>query len=223
MTAGTELIIHTDGAARGNPGPAAYAYTIAGADGGLIEGAGCLGTMTNNQAEYIALVKALEHARTLGAHHRLRILSDSELLVKQMNGQYQVKDAKLRNYYEKAAELRDEFSQVTIRHIPRAQNSEADRLCNEALDGRRRSSNRDEPASKAPPVHAPSAPALAAPATLSPARDPKIRARVLECLTHAAGIWARGNASDPPPEAVLDEIWGILADRGAGVGECSGG
>ena len=80
------LTIHTDGASRGNPGEAAYAYVIARDGAPPIEEAGRLGLMTNNQAEYTALVKALEHAAELGTHHRLLIHSDSELMVKQMRG-----------------------------------------------------------------------------------------------------------------------------------------
>src|SRR5258708_268461 len=94
------LTIHTDGAARGNPGPAAFAYTIASDGVTIMEDAGKLGRMTNNQAEYIALVRALERAGQMGANHPLLILSDSELMVKQMNGDYRVNDGALRGYYD---------------------------------------------------------------------------------------------------------------------------
>jgi ribonuclease HI len=107
MSTSPLLSIHTDGASRGNPGKAAYAYVIQPEHGDLIEEAGCLGTMTNNQAEYTALVRALEHALELGAHHRLAIHSDSELLVKQMNGEYRVKNEDLRDLFEEAQKLRD--------------------------------------------------------------------------------------------------------------------
>src|SRR4051812_42348549 len=83
MPESVALTIHTDGAARGNPGPAAFAFVIAREGAPPIEDAGCLGTMTNNQAEYTALVRALEGALQLGPHHRLLIHSDSELMVKQ--------------------------------------------------------------------------------------------------------------------------------------------
>jgi ribonuclease HI len=213
MSSGSQLIIHTDGAARGNPGPAAFAYTIANSNGEVLEAAGCLGNMTNNQAEYIALVKALENALELGADHRLRIHSDSELLVKQMNGEYRVKDAKLQGYYQQAVDLVRHFPDVTIRHVRRAENSHADRLCNEALDGEPRWANGGKHVIAAP---APLSSADASPgktATTKPqvARDTKMRAQVLDCLKHAAGMWARGNAADPPPEAVLDDIWNLLA------------
>ncbi|HTU91534.1 MAG TPA: ribonuclease HI family protein [Gemmataceae bacterium] len=134
----TVLTIHTDGASRGNPGDAAYAYVISRDDQPPIEEADCLGQMTNNQAEYIALVRALEHALELGPHHRLIIHSDSELMVKQMNGEYRVKNEELRGLYEQACTLRRRFEgPVTIRHVRREQNKRADQLCNEALDGKR--------------------------------------------------------------------------------------
>jgi ribonuclease HI len=132
------LTIHTDGASRGNPGAAAFAYVIERDGADPIEEAGCLGQMTNNQAEYTALVKALEHALELGAGNRLLIHSDSELLVKQMNGEYRVKNEELRDLYEQARNLVRRFSgSVTIRHVRRGQNSRADALGNEALDGLR--------------------------------------------------------------------------------------
>src|SRR5271166_5152571 len=96
------LSIHTDGASRGNPGDAAFAYTIARDGLPTIEEAGCLGRVTNNQAEYTALVRALEHALRLGPDNRLLIHSDSELMVKQMRGEYKVKNEDLRDLYEQA-------------------------------------------------------------------------------------------------------------------------
>jgi ribonuclease HI len=132
------LNIHTDGASRGNPGAAAFAYVIERDGAELIEEAGCLGRMTNNQAEYTALVKALEHALELGAANRLLVHSDSELLVKQMRGEYRVKNEDLRDLYEAAQDLVRRFrGPVTFRHVRRGDNSRADALCNEALDGLR--------------------------------------------------------------------------------------
>src|SRR5438128_195479 len=128
------LTINIDGAARGNPGPAACAYVMTREGHLLSEAAHCLGTATNNFAEYTALVRALEQAAELGAEHLL-IRSDSELLVKQMNGVYRVKDARLKVLYNQANRLREQFADVSIVHVPRAENSDADRLCNEALDG----------------------------------------------------------------------------------------
>src|SRR6185437_14481985 len=132
------LTIHTDGASRGNPGAAAFAYVIARDGQPPLEEADCLGSMTNNQAEYTALVRALEHALELGPEHRVIVHSDSELMVKQMSGQYSVKNADLRPLYEEARDLAHAFrGGVEFRHVRRALNSRADALCNEALDGKR--------------------------------------------------------------------------------------
>lgn len=135
----TELLtIHTDGAARGNPGPAAYSYTIRHEGHDDVEEAGLLGETTNNQAEYTALVKALEHALELGTHFRVVVHSDSELMVKQLNGEYRVKNEDLRPLYEDALDLRKQFTGgVRFVHVRRAQNQRADELCNEVLDGKR--------------------------------------------------------------------------------------
>src|SRR6516165_4714744 len=94
------LTIHTDGASRGNPGKAAFAYIIERHGGDLIEEAGCLGELTNNQAEYEALVRALHHALELGTGHSIQLNSDSELLIKQMKGEYRVKNHDLLPLYE---------------------------------------------------------------------------------------------------------------------------
>src|ERR1700730_5607079 len=131
------LPIHTDGAARGNPGPAAFAYVIARDGAPPIEECGCLGRMTNNQAEYTALVRGLEHAARLGTAQQVQVFSDSELMVKQMRGEYRVKNEELRDLYEQARELAGLFPPVLFQHVRREQNSRADALCNEALDGKR--------------------------------------------------------------------------------------
>src|SRR5205807_321514 len=103
--------IYTDGAARGNPGPAAFAYIIERDGEAAIEEKGVLGTRTNNVAEYVALVKALEHAARLGAR-RLDIYTDSDLMVNQMKGLYKVKNAGLKQYWEQADRLFREFEHV---------------------------------------------------------------------------------------------------------------
>jgi ribonuclease HI len=137
MDEATVLTIYTDGASRGNPGAAAFAYVINRNGQPVIEKADCLGQMTNNQAEYIALIRALEHALELGPQHRVLVHSDSELMVKQMNGEYRVKNEELRGLYEQACILRQRFEGlVTIRHVRREQNKRADELCNKALDGK---------------------------------------------------------------------------------------
>ena len=122
-------------AARGNPGPAAFGYVITPQGGEPIEEGGCLGRLTNNQAEYSALVRALEHAARLGTHHRLLVLSDSELMVKQMKGEYKVKNEDLRELYDRARQLARRFAGVTFQHVRREKNKRTDQLCNEALDG----------------------------------------------------------------------------------------
>jgi ribonuclease HI len=127
--------IFTDGGSRGNPGPAAYAYVIKRPGLPDIEEKCYLGHTTNNIAEYTGLVKALEHAVEIGGK-RLVINSDSELMVKQMNGQYRVKNEGLKPLYEQASQLRKQFDAVTIKHVYREQNSQADALCNEAMDDR---------------------------------------------------------------------------------------
>jgi len=134
-----QLLINTDGASRGNPGDAAFAYVIQRNGQPPIEEGGCLGQMTNNQAEYTALVRALEHALRLGPNHRVLIRSDSELMVRQMKGEYKVKNDDLRGLFSEARQLAGQFKGgVVYQHVRREQNKRADELCNEALDGRRR-------------------------------------------------------------------------------------
>jgi len=187
------LTIHTDGASRGNPGAAACAYVIARDGDPNIEAAECLGDMTNNQAEYTALVRALEHALELGAGHNVTIYSDSELMVKQMRGEYRVKDDGLRELNQKARTLAGRFQgTVSFQHVRRANNSRADALCNEALDGKRPARPR---AASNPPA------SQAAAAKLG------LREQALACLRQAATAWSAGTA---PPTA--EEVWGQLVE-----------
>jgi len=201
MSSADVLTIHTDGAARGNPGPAAFAYVIELPDGSVIEEAGKLGRMTNNQAEYIGLVRALEHALLLGTDCRLVIHSDSELMVKQMNGEYRVKNEDLRNLYEQARKLRRRFPSVVIRHVRRAQNSHADRLCNEALDGLR--SPQHEPAIRAELGKQPTA---KTPTASSNGDLPSLHSEAVACLRAAAVSWAQGDPNDPAPSEVWKQL-----------------
>jgi ribonuclease HI len=195
------LTIYTDGAARGNPGPAAFAYVIEQDGTPPLERKGTLGSATNNVAEYTALIRALEQAARLGGR-RLAINSDSELLVKQMNGEYQVKNPDLFTLYQEAKDLCRQFDAVTIRHIRREQNRRADRLCNEALDGQ---------AGPKPPSHSPKK--AAPPAAASP-RAQAAREEAVVCLQAAAAEWAKGNPDLPPPEQVWDQLWSILEEAG---------
>jgi ribonuclease HI len=128
-----DATIRIDGAARGNPGPAAFAYVISMEGKPDIEENGCLGTTTNNIAEYTALVRALERACIVGAK-RLVICSDSELLVKQMKGEYKVKNEGLKPLYQQARTLAARYEGVAFQHVFREQNKRADQLCNDALD-----------------------------------------------------------------------------------------
>jgi len=193
------LTIHIDGAARGNPGPAAFAYVITREGAPAVEGKGALGSTTNNKAEYTALVKALERAVELGAK-RLLIYSDSELLVKQMNGEYRVKNEELRALYARAKELCGRFDVVSFRHVGRGENARADRLCNEVLDSERgpQSFSGAPPGKQGP----------------GPSRESALREEAVTCLRAAAGVWARGDAHDPPPEDVWDQLWSIIEDHG---------
>ena len=126
--------LFTDGGARGNPGPAAAAYVLEAEDGTVLEARGeAIGTATNNVAEYRALVAGLKKAVELGVGE-LDVISDSELLVKQMNGEYRVKNAALRELSLEAARLARQLERVRYRAVRRAENELADRLVNEALD-----------------------------------------------------------------------------------------
>ena len=132
--AARQLILHTDGAARGNPGPAGAGVCIRDASGETIaEVVQYLGEATNNVAEYSALVAGLERARELGATDVL-VRSDSELLVRQMRGEYRVRNPGLRELATRAHELARAFDRVEYVHVRREQNREADRLANLAID-----------------------------------------------------------------------------------------
>ena len=130
--------IHIDGGARGNPGPAAAGVVSESADDGavLYEAGLYLDKTTNNVAEYSGLVAGLETAAKLDAGE-VDIYSDSELLVKQMNGDYRVRNAGLKPLFDEANKLWNRFAKVVIRHIPREQNQEADELANKAMNLKR--------------------------------------------------------------------------------------
>jgi len=129
-----KAVIFADGASRGNPGPAAIGATIKDKRGKLITFISQrIGRATNNQAEYRAIIAALEEAIRLGAK-QVDIKTDSELIVKQINGEYRVKKATLKPLYQQAKQLQGLLKSFTITHIPRQQNIEADKLANKALD-----------------------------------------------------------------------------------------
>ena len=126
--------LSTDGGARGNPGPAAYGYVLEAEDGTVLDARGeAIGIATNNVAEYRALIAGLEKAVELGVDE-VEVVSDSELLVKQMTGQYRVKNAALRELSMRAARLARQLRTVSYKAVRREHNELADRLVNEALD-----------------------------------------------------------------------------------------
>ncbi len=133
-----KVCVYIDGGSRGNPGPAAAGVVVRDADNShtLFEAGYFLGRTTNNQAEYQGLVRALEDAARLGAHD-LDIRSDSELLVRQLKGEYRVKSADLKPLYERAVKLLEGFKAWQIRHVPREHNRRADELANRAMDAGR--------------------------------------------------------------------------------------
>ena len=126
--------LSTDGGARGNPGPAAFGYVLETDDGTVLAAHGeTIGVATNNVAEYRALVEGLRKAGELEVDE-VEVVSDSELLVRQMSGDYKVKNEALRRLYEEATELADRMKKVTYTAVRREHNELADRLVNEALD-----------------------------------------------------------------------------------------
>lgn len=200
MSADTATV-HIDGASRGNPGSAAFALVLARPGLPVVEYAEAIGKATNNVAEYTALVAALERAVELGVRN-LTVFSDSELMVKQMNGEYKVKNADLQELYKEASALRKQFASVVLKHVRREQNKRADELCNLVLDGKLSPggvATSDEPK---PPATAP----LSA---------DTVRADAVECLRAAANAWASKGLSAVSPEQIWEQLWSILEDGGA--------
>jgi len=128
------VVMHIDGGSRGNPGPAAFAVVVEDAQGAPLDAfSKSLGEVTNNVAEYEGLLAGLSYA--LRHHHpRIKVISDSELLVRQMQGRYKVKSQDLKPLHDQAQEMTRRLEAFTIEHVRREQNREADRLVNEALD-----------------------------------------------------------------------------------------
>jgi ribonuclease HI len=132
-----KLVIHVDGGARGNPGPAAVGAVIADPDGQVVdELAERIGVATNNVAEYRAVLLAISRAAELGADE-VELINDSELVAKQLTGAYKVKHPAMKPLYEQARAGLAPFHRWSIRSVPRAENARADALVNEALDGLR--------------------------------------------------------------------------------------
>ncbi len=128
------LVLHVDGGARGNPGPAAIGVVVSDSAGALVdELAERIGVATNNVAEYRALLRGLQRAAELGARE-VQVINDSELVARQLTGEYKVKHPAMRPLYEEAIGVLRGFDRWSIRSVPRAENSRADALVNEALD-----------------------------------------------------------------------------------------
>ncbi len=125
--------LYVDGASRGNPGPAAIGWVIVTDDGIVTEGNERIGKTTNNRAEYQALVRGLEVADSYG-YGELEARSDSELIVKQVRGEWDVEDPDLREYRLQVRQLFQRFDEWSLSHVPREVNERADRLANQALD-----------------------------------------------------------------------------------------
>lgn len=132
-----KLVINTDGGARGNPGPAGIGVVIQTVDGKVLEKFGkYIGdNKTNNEAEYEAVIAAMVAAKNLGGTH-LEFRLDSELIERQLNHIYKVKQPHLQELFLKAKNLQTQFSHVSFSHVPRAQNSLADEMVNKAIDNR---------------------------------------------------------------------------------------
>jgi len=127
-------IVYTDGAARGNPGPAAIGIVVQDESGHTVyESSRTLGVHTNNEAEYMAIIAALQYLREVRAKEADFYL-DSELVVRQLNGRYKVKEPRLQSLHGQATMLLNAVPSHTIRHVPRKENARADALANEALD-----------------------------------------------------------------------------------------
>jgi ribonuclease HI len=130
----SRVTVNVDGGARGNPGPAAIGVVLRD-DGEVLEEVGeTIGEATNNVAEYRALLRGIELAATRGASE-LELIGDSELVVRQVEGRYKVKNAGMKELHEEVKRALREFDSWSIRHVRRAENADADRLVNQALDG----------------------------------------------------------------------------------------
>jgi ribonuclease HI len=136
VTRADRVVLHVDGGARGNPGPAGIGVLVSDEDGNELARANdYIGQATNNVAEYHALLLGLEQARALGARE-VAIVNDSELVARQVDGEYRVKSADLRPLHSQALKMLSGFERWSIRSVPRAENELADTLVNEALDAR---------------------------------------------------------------------------------------
>lgn len=129
-----QIIINTDGGSRGNPGPAAIGYVIQ-EDGKIVKRCGeAIGKATNNEAEYTAAIRALEDAFSMYGKIKVLLKADSQLMVKQINREYKVKNDRIAKLFVKLYNLINQFDEVIFQHVLREENKEADAVLNEALD-----------------------------------------------------------------------------------------
>lgn len=132
------LIINTDGASRGNPGPASYGYIIKNSDGVILHQEGqAIGINTNNVAEYSGVLKALEYINEHYAEkapHKIEVVADSQLIIRQLAGLYKIKNPTLKIIYQQIKDMEVELGEISYRHVLRAENFIADKLANQALD-----------------------------------------------------------------------------------------
>lgn len=135
-----KLVIYTDGASRGNPGPAAYGFVIEDENGNILHKEGrIIGITTNNVAEYTAVLEALKHVKQYAAGKQpihVELLADSKLVAEQLTGRFKIKAKHLKPTIEQIQKLAIELGGVIFAHIPRSQNTKADRLANQALDNK---------------------------------------------------------------------------------------
>lgn len=134
-----KYLVHTDGGARGNPGPAATGFVIEGDAVGKKTGGEYLGEVTNNEAEYRAVIMALKKLKHLVSGEKAKDSSvevhvDSELLERQLNGEYKIKDKNIQNFFVEIWNLKIDFGKVVFKHIPREENADADAVVNQILD-----------------------------------------------------------------------------------------
>lgn len=154
MPSSSEIVAHIDGGSRGNPGPAAYGVSIETPQGQPVTAfAKFLGKTTNNFAEYQGLLAALDYALSHG-YPRLRVFTDSELMARQISGQYKVRSPDLKPLHDKAQAMIARLEGFSIRHVYREQNREADRLANQAMDDAERGLAPHAPAPRTPPPQA---------------------------------------------------------------------
>ena len=171
MSDSPEIVAHIDGGSRGNPGPAAFGVSIETAQGKPVTAfAKFLGNATNNFAEYQGLLAALDYALQHG-YSRLRILTDSELLARQISGHYKVRSPGLKPLHDQARAMIIRLESFSIRHVYREENREADRLANQAMDDAEREAGARHPAATAPAP--PASLPLLAPSAPSPVPSPK--------------------------------------------------